>query len=422
MSGAGTRVFLDCTHTRLQGAEVGITRVVRGLARGLAACGEDVRPVAWHRDGFRVAPSVEPETAAGTGAGGHGATAGLYRLSGEPWVRRLAKRLTPPALQVAAWRRFGRRAFSTFSEALPAAGIGAGDLLVAADAGWNYDLWPAARHAREAGARVVTVVYDLIPANQPQYCAPAHRRLFAGWLSGALAESDALLCISEATRSDVEAHCRRLGLRCPPSAAFRLGSDLPRAASAGDAAARPALRDLPTGGFFLTVGSLEPRKNHDLALDAFEALWRDGLAAPLVVVGRPVDGAQRTVARLRAHPELGRRLLLLEDCGDAELEFLYGRARAVVLPSLAEGFGLPLAEARQRGCEVIASRLPAFEEIADAGVRMFAPGNREELAARVRESASSPPASLPATKSVSWTESARQFLDGIARTAPTRTT
>jgi glycosyltransferase involved in cell wall biosynthesis len=410
------RLHLDCTHTRLQTASVGITRVVRGLARGLQEAGPEVelQLAAYHRDGFRRAPSAEAEPADGGGSA-------LYRLSSQPWTRRLVKRVSPTRLQVGAWRLFSRSALSRYTDALPRADIRAGDIVIAGDAGWNYDLWSCVERASGAGARIVSIVYDLIPVNHPAYCAPAHRLLFADWLRGALRWSDALLCISEATRAELARYCAVNGLRCPPSAAFRLGGDPALARGApGEEPLRASLRaTIGRGNAFLTVGSLEPRKNHALMLEAFEALWRGGADASLVIVGRPVDGMQALLARIQGHAELGRRLHLLTDCGDAELAALYRGARGVVLASLAEGFGLPLTEARERGCEVIASRIAAFEELADAGVRLFTPGSAGELAALVAQVAATK-ASAAAMPAFSWRDSARQFLDGIARTCGAR--
>jgi len=406
------RLHFDCTYTRQQAADVGITRVVRGLARGLreAQPQAEVRFVTYHRDGFRQAPSADaapPAQASGS----------LYRLSERIWVRRLVKAMIPVSWQVAAWRLFARPIYSRLAEALPPAELRPGDILVLGDAGWGYDLWPLVEAAKRRGVRIVTIVYDLIPLNHPQYCAPAYRKLFGDWLPGALRASDAIVCISEATRAELARYCDTNRLACPPTASFRLGGELPPAATAQP---RESVRALADGApFFLTVGSIEPRKNHAFMLDVFEACWKEGLAAPLVIVGRPVDGAQETLARISGHPELGRRLHLLSDCGDAELDFLYRRARAVILATLAEGFGLPLVESRQRGCEVLASRIPAFEEIADGGVRLFAPGAARELAALVSEAAATTSRSIP-MPAFTWRDSARQFNDAIARSAGSR--
>jgi alpha-1,2-rhamnosyltransferase len=403
------RLHLDCSFTRLQPGNVGVTRVVRGLARGLPAA--QLQLVAYHGDGFRRADSVDGPAAPVGAAKRGGLWQFLYRLSGSNALRRLVKSMLPVALQAAVWRVFSRIAFSRLAHALPRAEISAGDIVIVGDAGWTYDVWSCVDRAAQQGARIATIVYDLIPLSQPQFCAPVYRRQFAAWLQEALRRSDAILCISEASRVELEGYCRETSLACPPTASFRLGGDLPPANTA-TAPARDSIRKLAGGpGFFLTVGSIEPRKNHALLLDVFEQLWQRGIDAVLVVVGRPTDGTQATVARFRRHARLGRSLFFYDDASDAELELLYRGARAVILATLAEGFGLPLVEARQRGCEVIASRLPAFEEIADEGVRLFTPGDATALAALVEQAIATtrpaPPSYMP---EFSWHDSAQQFI------------
>jgi glycosyltransferase involved in cell wall biosynthesis len=345
----------------------------------------------------------------------------LYDLSGNIALRRLVKAAIPVKLQVCVWKAFSRLTFSRLADNLPLADILPEDVVVVADASWSYDVWHCVEQAAGQGARVATIVYDLIPLNYPQFCAPVHRLIFEEWFRQALDHSDALLCISEATRAEVEQYCNSKGLRCPPTASFRLGGDLPPAPSEG-ASIRDSIRGLAASGiFFMTVGSIETRKNHDFMLDVFDQCWRTGAQAHFVIVGRPADGTQATIARIRNHALLGSRLFLLTDCSDAELDFLYRRARAVVLATLAEGFGLPLVEARRRGCEVLASRIPVFEEIADEGVQLFEPGSASALAALVlRASATPEPPRAAAMPEFSWRASARQFLDGIARTTGAR--
>lgn len=408
--------YVDCTYTRLQAAEVGITRVVRGLARGLREADPaiDVRFAAYHSEGFRRAPSASAEPAGGT-------SGSLYRLSERPELRHAVKALTPIWLQEWVWGCFSRFTYSRLADRLPRADIGADDIVVLCDASWGYDVWSCVDKAAKQGARIVTMVHDLIPITHPEFCAPVLTLIFENWLKEALRRSDALLCNSVATRREVEHYCRARSLQCPPAAAFRLGGDLPRAAAVAAPIAQ-ATRDIAgRRGLFLSVGTLEPRKNHVLLLDAFDECWKRGSDVTLAIVGRPADGTQATLARIRAHAQLGRKLFLLTVCSDAELDFLYRRARAVVLASLVEGFGLPLAEARQHGCEVFASRIPAFEELADAGVQLFAPRAAGELAALVSQAAATPaPPQAAATAAFTWRDSARQFMDGIARTSGSR--
>src|SRR5205814_975930 len=119
--------------------------------------------------------------------------------------------------------------------------------------------------------------------------------------------------------------------------------------------------------------------NHGLLVAAFEELWRGGCGARLLLVGRTTGECRDVVARLAHHARTSGRVMIIEDATDAEVACVYGECRAIVLPSLFEGFGLPLVEARTRGCPVFASDLPAFREIADAGVQWFDPRHPGEL-------------------------------------------
>jgi alpha-1,2-rhamnosyltransferase len=379
MRGAA-RVYLDVSYTRIQQGNVGITRTVRRLAGELAtftAC----TPVAWHRGGFRAVRWPIEAPRAGAPARG-GLAARLFGLAHSPVVRRFAA-LLPVSLVRRVWSAVNAFTFNRLSTRDTPIAFASGDLLLLVDEAWNYPAWRAAAQARREGARVVLVVYDLIPLRHPAFCAPLFSHVFGRWLPRMLACSDAVACISGATEKDLRAWCAQQGVALPPAAHFRLGSEVPQ----GDGGIRAELSafagdDAP---FFLAVGTIEPRKNLASLLHAFEQLWQEGATARLLVAGRPHPQCVDLVATLRSHAEQGRQLLTLFDATDAELGLAYGRCRALVFPSLAEGFGLPLVEARTRGCPVIASDLPALAELADAGVFLFPAGDETALLARLRD-------------------------------------
>ena len=96
------------------------------------------------------------------------------------------------------------------------------------------------------------------------------------------------------------------------------------------------------------------------------------------------------------------------------MNLAYSRCRALLFPTLAEGFGLPLVEARARGCTVIASSLPALLELADDGVLIFPPDSADELEALIIQQASLSDRGLPRPPKVfTWRQSADQFLAQI---------
>ena len=146
-----------------------------------------------------------------------------------------------------------------------------------------------------------------------------------------------------------------------------LGADVPVPSSEeGPSGQSPTLLDraVPPGDrYLLMVGTVETRKNHSLSLDVFERLAPEYSDLHLVVVGRYGWGAEEFLERYDSS-EPPTRLHWFTDADDRQLESLYAAAHTVLVPSLAEGFGLPVVEALKRGVPVIASDDPA---LMDAG-------------------------------------------------------
>jgi alpha-1,2-rhamnosyltransferase len=133
---------------------------------------------------------------------------------------------------------------------------------------------------------------------------------------------------------------------------------------------------------YLTVGAIEPRKNHGFILDAFQQLWEDPATAHvrLAIAGRPGFKSETTLRRIKSDPRYGTQLFLLSDLSDAEIAHAYQHARAVVFASIAEGFGLPIVEALRHGQNVIASDLPIHREVGGDACDFFALAAPDRLA------------------------------------------
>lgn len=170
------------------------------------------------------------------------------------------------------------------------------------------------------------------------------------------------------------------------------------------------------------VGTIEPRKGYDAALDAFDTLWQDNQDHRLIIVGREgwqhLPLAQRVpvtslVRRLQHHPERYGRLLWLSSADDQALQGAYAQADCLLAASLGEGFGLPLIEAASRGLPVLARDIAVFREVAPPGTVFF---NADQLADALRhwQPAASPPGPGPAP--VSWQDSAMQVSTWLGQT------
>jgi glycosyltransferase involved in cell wall biosynthesis len=273
---------------------------------------------------------------------------------------------------------------------------------------------------RRSGVRIVNVLYDLLPLQRAD-CFPENvHGEFGEWLKCILDCSDSILAISRTVAEDLSAMANDLGCsqthRMPKIGWFHLGSDIEASApSTGltDELAK-VIEDISGSTYFLMVSTLEPRKGHALVLAAFEELWDSGFEGSLVIVGRQGWMVQPLVERLRAHPQLKKRLFWLDAVSDEGLEQLYKNASALIAASEGEGFGLPIIEAARHGVPVIARDIAVFREIGGSGVSYFPSGGAHNLAQHLRDWTDMPQASRPDPGCISWLswrQSADQALD-----------
>ncbi len=289
-----------------------------------------------------------------------------------------------------------------------------GDTLLMLDSSWSKidDMQPVFAAVRRAFGTIVTVVYDILPVHFPDAFVEGGSAWFAGWLDKALIASDACLCISAAVRGELVRYGQERGIRLPPRlGVFHLGCDI--AVQPVEASAR--VRQVTARKTLLMVGTIEPRKNHALALDAFERLWQRGSDASLCIAGKAGWGVESLVERLKHHPENGRRLFVIDDPDDGELAALYRGCTGLLLASRGEGFGLPLIEAAQFGLPILASDIPVFREIAGDHATYFPLGTPEQLGAVLESWLAKPQASVVPQSTnmprLTWEQSAEQLLD-----------
>lgn len=200
-------------------------------------------------------------------------------------------------------------------------------------------------------ARITVMVHDTIPLDFPEYARPGGSVVVRARLTAIQAHADMVLCNSDATAQAVQRH-----VSPPTLLRAHLGIDAPPP--------NPPDFDVPDVPYFLTVGTLEGRKNHALLLDIWEELHRSyGDNTPqLVLAGRRGWANGAFLARLDASPLRGRFVHECNNLTDAQIAALYRGCRAVLFPSVAEGFGLPLAEAAACGAPVVALDLPVYRE------------------------------------------------------------
>jgi len=214
-----------------------------------------------------------------------------------------------------------------------------------------------AERARSYGLRPLYFLHDLIPITFPEYSRPGeeerHRRRIATMLTSARG----LIVNSSATGRELEAYAMQAGAAVPPWVAAHLA---PPVFSSPN-----PLRPMPEP-YFVVLGTIEPRKNHLLLLNIWRSLVQEfGQQVPrLVVIGQRGWECEQVVDMLERCAALKGVVIELNECDDASLATWLHHAQALLFPSFAEGYGIPLVEALSLNTPVIASDLPVFRELA----------------------------------------------------------
>lgn len=231
---------------------------------------------------------------------------------------------------------------------------------------------------RNKGVRISIVIYDLLPAQHPEWFGEEQSAIFVRWLDFVGRHADQALCISRTVSQDLDDWLRRgEGARfdAVDIHAFPLGGDLrkSRPTEGMSHADTQMLAILDGKRFVLIVGTIEPRKGHAVALDAFDHLYASGHCniPALVVVGRPGWHTEDLQQRMRSHYQSGDNFFWFEDASDELLDTLYQRCAGVLFPTFAEGFGLPVAEALAHGQSILVRDLPVFRELSSPLISYF---------------------------------------------------
>lgn len=289
--------------------------------------------------------------------------------------------------------------------------------------GHVWEQWDLARRSRDGilvnlcnsgpllPRRALTVIHDAGPYDIPQNYRLSYRMLHQT-LGRVLAKRSSIATVSAFSRGRLaeRLHIDPDTIAIIPNAANHCAHIAPQ----DDIIDRLDLRERP---FLLFVGSFAPNKNLRTVLDAFARL--DISSERLVLVG--ASGKSFSAS---GFPEIPAHVILPGRIDDGELMALYRRARSLVFASTYEGFGIPLLEAFQLGCPVIASDIPTSREVCRDAAPYFAPHDTAALAALMR-SALDNPARREAMQSVihdaanrfSWANSAKALrteLDAIA--------
>jgi len=237
---------------------------------------------------------------------------------------------------------------------------------------YNIDLLhcttPMPLHAglHATGTKIVTTIYDVIPFSHPEWFSPVMGLRLRKWMRNSVQYSQHLIAISNFTKKSLSDYLNVPDTRITVT---YLGVSRPQ-----------TVAHLELESPLLAVGSLEPRKNLPLVLEAYHILKKRVHTPPkLLIVGGKGWGDIALTGLIRKY-ELEDVVQLLGFVPDEKLFALYQAARMLIYPSLQEGFGLPILEAMACGCPVITANTSSLPEVAGEAGLLVDPHDVQRLA------------------------------------------
>jgi len=224
-----------------------------------------------------------------------------------------------------------------------------------------------------ANIRQVVTIHDLVWREHPETMAMLNKLLERQLMPRSVARADRILTVSQATARAVQDafHVSDGVITTTPLAAF-CGRE-------ADALAQ----DSPMGGrpYILFVGTMEPRKNLTRALRAFAAIIRQGVTSHRFCLAGGSGWGRQDIASLARDLGIEDYVQVLGRVTDERLQSCYAHADMLLMPSLYEGFGLPLLEAMRHGVPVITSNVASMPEVAGEGGLLVDPHSEQAIAA-----------------------------------------
>lgn len=261
--------------------------------------------------------------------------------------------------------------------------FGRGDIII--NAGWwNEEKQNAYKKLKASGANVYLsyFVYDTILINKStrhlysEELEISFKKYFV-WISEVC---DFVFYGGETAKLDSEAHQQQYGLRTPKGTAIKLATKITLRESTQNELSLLGI----CGDFFLCVGTIEPRKNHETLYKAYITLLEKGIQdlPQLVFAGRTGEGTADLIDTIKRDPRIRKKLLLITPT-DAELASLYSACLFTLLPTYYEGWSLTLPESLGYGKFCLAADVAPLKEVGENLVDYIYPTDVAEWANKI---------------------------------------
>ncbi|MDF1757418.1 MAG: glycosyltransferase family 1 protein [Legionellaceae bacterium] len=212
----------------------------------------------------------------------------------------------------------------------------------------------------------VFFVHDLIPIIYPEYCSTGEDERHKAKMNHILKLASGIITNSKATLQDLQKYANTTNQKIPKTTVSLLATGV-KYLQAGP---RPIKKP-----YFVILSTIDPRKNHYSLLNTWRYLVQNfqEKTPHLVIIGKRGWECEQVIDMLERCQFLKGFVTEISNCNDQDLTTYLAHSQALLFPSFAEGYGLPLIEALELKVPVIASHLDVFKEIAGDVPEYIAP-------------------------------------------------
>jgi glycosyltransferase involved in cell wall biosynthesis len=232
--------------------------------------------------------------------------------------------------------------------------------------------------------KIAVSIYDIVPITHPEWFPDYLSEGFLQFFDSALVHANLLIVNSDKTKGDIETYMATIDLSVNNHKPIIKKVDLWSVATPQLQSQKLRRKELVPQRLFqnldpvlLLLSAVEPRKGHQELISAAKEAWTVGARFNLLFVGRLgwISESFKTEFENFLETECDRAIWY-KSVEDDELERLFGLSDILVSPSLDEGYGLPIAEALQRGLPVLANGIPVYQELFGSHAVLYGPGER----------------------------------------------
>lgn len=218
---------------------------------------------------------------------------------------------------------------------------------------------------KKKGVKIIPFVQDIIGVTHPQFCPVDDMLNFLDFVGAIGAYGDEIVVTSHSTKNAVEELYGKLDVSCPLVKIVPLGGDFKQGQKrkpGQNPVSEEVIKITQAGPYLLMVGTIDPRKNHRLLIDAYDKGLKE-LGMHLVIAGHKGWDVDELLERMEGHEDFNRGLFHVNGASDEEIDYLYEHCYALAFPSYIEGYGLPVIESMAKGVPVIAADTPINMEV-----------------------------------------------------------